>query len=241
VNLIDLAEFVSHWLEDNCINSDWCNGADYDQSSSVDLRDLSFFSEQWMLCTDPAKQDCLYETLVLYIPVDQDSYVMNQSGYQNSNYGNQDDLYCSYNAATDVYVQASTLVSVLHNYSAEDVIKAEYVWNKKWNSSSMFAYVYMVGGAWDENTITYNNKPTSTLGQPTLSETYIVGWWYYDATSFVKQWLSGINNYGLRIQAAGSTASSGYHSSECVHSGTSPVGNLKPYFKVAVKSRKTIF
>ena len=241
INLRDLAEFASHWLEDNCISSDWCNGTDYDRSNYVDLQDLSRFAEQWMLCTDPAKQDCLYETLVFYIPIDNDSYVINQPGYQNTNYGSQDDLYASYNAATDVYVQASTLLSVLHDYSSEDILKADFIWYKKWNSASMFAYVYMANGAWDENSITYNNQPTSTLGQPSLSETYVVGWWYYDATFFVKQWLSGVNNYGLRIQAFSGTSSSSYHSSECVHSGTSPVGNLKPYLKVTVKSPRKIF
>ena len=53
VDLDDYAIFASHWMSPNCIEPDWCDGADLNKSGSVDLYDLAEFVEFWLLDTSP--------------------------------------------------------------------------------------------------------------------------------------------------------------------------------------------
>ncbi|MCP4708630.1 MAG: hypothetical protein GY869_08405 [Planctomycetes bacterium] len=48
VNLVDYAFLARHWLELDCQNSNWCDGADLDQNDSVDLNDGVIFSQNWL-------------------------------------------------------------------------------------------------------------------------------------------------------------------------------------------------
>lgn len=48
VNLSDFQSVASKWMETNCSESNWCNGADYDRNNSVDIGDLLFIAEQWL-------------------------------------------------------------------------------------------------------------------------------------------------------------------------------------------------
>lgn len=48
VNLTDFQSVASKWMETNCSESNWCNGADYDRSNSVDIGDLLLLAEQWL-------------------------------------------------------------------------------------------------------------------------------------------------------------------------------------------------
>ncbi|MGD2095198.1 MAG: GLUG motif-containing protein, partial [Phycisphaerales bacterium] len=49
VNFIDYASFASHWERNNCnAMNNYCNGADLNQTGSVDFRDLEIFAEKWL-------------------------------------------------------------------------------------------------------------------------------------------------------------------------------------------------
>ena len=47
VTLIDLSQFVSHWLEAGCTFPDWCGGADLDHLGNVNLMDYAILSQHW--------------------------------------------------------------------------------------------------------------------------------------------------------------------------------------------------
>ena len=48
VDLVDFAQLAAHWLENNCSDSDWCNGADVDLSGDVGVSDLQIIAEYWL-------------------------------------------------------------------------------------------------------------------------------------------------------------------------------------------------
>ena len=45
----DLAEFIDHWLEDGCVDTPLCSGADLTGDGSVDLNDYSAFASMWLI------------------------------------------------------------------------------------------------------------------------------------------------------------------------------------------------
>ncbi|MGA2915507.1 MAG: DNRLRE domain-containing protein [Sedimentisphaerales bacterium] len=47
VDWIDLAKFVSHWL-DNCMSPGWCEGTDIDHTGTVDFVDFSVLADNWL-------------------------------------------------------------------------------------------------------------------------------------------------------------------------------------------------
>jgi len=47
VGLRDLRDFVLHWLEVDCKDPKWCEGTDFDMSTTVNLTDFAFFANQW--------------------------------------------------------------------------------------------------------------------------------------------------------------------------------------------------
>jgi hypothetical protein len=48
IDLLDLYHFSQQWLHDDCINNNWCQGADFNFSNQVDLFDYTFLAEYWM-------------------------------------------------------------------------------------------------------------------------------------------------------------------------------------------------
>lgn len=48
LDLNDLAAFAMHWLDTNCQNYYNCNGADFDESGSVDFHDFQKISTDWL-------------------------------------------------------------------------------------------------------------------------------------------------------------------------------------------------
>jgi len=49
VNFNDFAILASRWLEEDCSYPDeWCQGADIDWSTEVDIEDLAILAEQWL-------------------------------------------------------------------------------------------------------------------------------------------------------------------------------------------------
>ena len=48
VNFADYAIFANHWMYQNCVEPDWCDGTDFDHSGSVDMLDLAEFAKYWL-------------------------------------------------------------------------------------------------------------------------------------------------------------------------------------------------
>jgi len=53
VNSEDVALLVSHWLENNCSDPQWCQGADLNLSGDVNLFDFGKLASAWLACTAP--------------------------------------------------------------------------------------------------------------------------------------------------------------------------------------------
>lgn len=52
VDWLDLAIFVSHWLEEDCGIPYWCGKADLNFSSTVEMADYAIFAENWLVVED---------------------------------------------------------------------------------------------------------------------------------------------------------------------------------------------
>jgi len=48
VDLDDLAHLISFWLDKNCDTSNWCEGADINHSTKVDLADFGYCQKNWL-------------------------------------------------------------------------------------------------------------------------------------------------------------------------------------------------
>lgn len=48
VNFVDFTMFAGHWLRDDCREPDWCGGADFDRTGSVDIEDLAVLGGNWL-------------------------------------------------------------------------------------------------------------------------------------------------------------------------------------------------
>ncbi len=48
INYLDYAFIAVHWMENNCANINYCDGADLDFSGKVDWTDLLIFTNHWM-------------------------------------------------------------------------------------------------------------------------------------------------------------------------------------------------
>jgi hypothetical protein len=58
VNGLDYSVLADQWMENTCVDPSWCDGADIDESGSVDDEDLILFAEEWLACSDPEEEDC---------------------------------------------------------------------------------------------------------------------------------------------------------------------------------------
>lgn len=48
VDFWDMAEFSAHWLGTNCGEPNWCEGTDFDRSTTVDFVDFAIFADHWL-------------------------------------------------------------------------------------------------------------------------------------------------------------------------------------------------
>ncbi len=49
INMKDLAFLALHWMDQNCIEPDWCDNIDLNKSSRIDFFDLHIFVECWLM------------------------------------------------------------------------------------------------------------------------------------------------------------------------------------------------
>jgi hypothetical protein len=48
INLPDFAMFASYWQNNDCPQTNWCRGSDFNRNGTVDFADLMIFSEHWL-------------------------------------------------------------------------------------------------------------------------------------------------------------------------------------------------
>lgn len=48
INILDLAEFVGHWLDTNCGEPNWCCGTDFNHDEIVNFYDFALLSQYWL-------------------------------------------------------------------------------------------------------------------------------------------------------------------------------------------------
>ncbi len=48
VDLADFSVFASYWLQDGCVEPDWCGGADLTENGDVNTYDLEEFARNWL-------------------------------------------------------------------------------------------------------------------------------------------------------------------------------------------------
>jgi hypothetical protein len=58
VNLLDMAVIGQYWLGECSSANNWCGGADFDLSTTVDFPDLSTFVQNWLRCANPCDSAC---------------------------------------------------------------------------------------------------------------------------------------------------------------------------------------
>jgi beta-glucosidase len=59
INWADLDAFAEQWLNDSCSKKDWCNGADIDHSSRVELGDFALLGRYWDINFNERIEDLL--------------------------------------------------------------------------------------------------------------------------------------------------------------------------------------
>jgi len=66
---------------------------------------------------------------------------------------------------------------------------------------------YQIAGAWDEYTVTWNNRPVSTsAGDPPVTLNASPGRKMWDVTKIVQAWQAGAENHGILLTGDGVTA-----------------------------------
>jgi len=53
VNLEDFARLAIHWLNEDCISPGWCDRADIDWSTEVNIEDVAILARLWLEGTGP--------------------------------------------------------------------------------------------------------------------------------------------------------------------------------------------
>ena len=94
------------------------------------------------------------------------------------------------------------------------------------SSSGQMAY-YLVIEAWNENTVTYNNRPDHTTEGALFTSSWPGAntWHVFDITDFAADWFSGaVDNYGMLCHSTGCTSTSdcAFRSSNVANPGYRP-------------------
>ena len=136
----------------------------------------------------------------------EDSYV--SDGQVNTNFGSSSSLLIDADPTSyEIFIKGSEIEQIP---SGATVSSATLVLTS-FNSGST-AEARQVVTAWDENSITWNNRPTDDAGQFTTFNTS-AGNVNINVKAAVEAWISGVSNHGLRLRSSGGDGSD-FRSSE---------------------------
>jgi hypothetical protein len=48
VDFADFALFANYWMNEDCNEPAWCEGADFNKTGEADILDLSILTEHWL-------------------------------------------------------------------------------------------------------------------------------------------------------------------------------------------------
>ena len=143
-----------------------------------------------------------------------DSYVSN--GSVNTNYGSSNLLHIDASPTIYEFFIKAPEIDQIPNRAT---VSSATLGLTSYDTGST-AEARMVVTAWDENSITWNNRPTDDAGQFTTFNTNS-GNVNINVKAAVEAWISGANNHGLRLRSSG-TNGSDYRSSEYSTSSQRP-------------------
>ena len=63
INMTDFAVLNSYWFNENCPNTVWCNGADLDRSTQVDIFDVDSFLQYWLVQNNPVEIESTFTSI----------------------------------------------------------------------------------------------------------------------------------------------------------------------------------
>jgi hypothetical protein len=130
-----------------------------------------------------------------------DSYV--DSGAGSTNFGNSSKLAVSGTGArNEVYIKFD-LGSLAAGTAPSDIVRATLrIYTSKVTASMASQVVLFPCGDWNENSITWNNRPGTCQFLYQSSSPISVANQYstFDVTQAVRDWVSGRPNYGLSVQ-----------------------------------------
>ena len=136
----------------------------------------------------------------------EDSYV--SDGQVNTNFGSSSSLLIDADPTSyEIFIKSPEIDQIP---SGATVSSATLVLTS-FNSGST-AEARQVVTAWDENSITWNNRPTDDAGQFTTFNTSS-GTVNINVKAAVEAWISGVSNHGLRLRSSGGDGSD-FRSSE---------------------------
>ena len=200
--------FVAVGLSGNIVRST-DNGSSFDNVTSPTVNDLNGVTYLSKNCT-VAGQTLNYSlgkcSGTLTLTSIEDSYV--SDGQVNTNFGSSSSLLIDADPTSyEIFIKSPEIDQIP---SGATVSSATLVLTS-FNSGST-AEARQVVTAWDENWITWNNRPTDDAGQFTTINTSS-GTVNINVKAAVEAWISGASNHGLRLRSSGGDGSD-FRSSE---------------------------
>ena len=124
-----------------------------------------------------------------------DSYV--SDGSINTNYGSSNSLHIDASpTSNEIFIKAPEIDQIPNGAT----VSSATLGLTSFNSGST-AEARQVVTAWDENSITWNNRPTDDSGQFTIFNTGS-GNVNINVKAAIEAWIIGANNHGLRLRSS---------------------------------------
>ena len=175
VNMVDLALFVEHWLDEGCQFPDWCSGCDLNANGNVDFVDYAIFADNieviptpitWVYISDPGVEG-------------HEGFTGEMSKYETTN-----DQYCQFLntalASGDITVGVDNIVYGANGSNGG----ADFVGEVYFNTSNYISHSQIT---WNGASFSVGNHDSYDMSNHSVVE---VNW--YGATAFC-------NYYGYRL------------------------------------------
>jgi hypothetical protein len=185
------------------------NGSSFDNVTSPTVNDLNgvtYLSKNCTVAGETLNYSLGKCSGTLTLTSIEDSYV--SDGQVNTNFGSSSSLLIDADPTSyEIFIKSPEIDQIP---SGATVSSATLVLTS-FNSGST-AEARQVVTAWDENSITWNNRPTDDAGQFTTFNTSS-GTVNINVKAAVEAWISGVSNHGLRLRSSGGDGSD-FRSSE---------------------------
>lgn len=170
----------------------------------------------------------------IIVPVDNDAtisyrYSGTPDDQSDMNFGSESILKTQQYAYNGILIQATTLLDALQGHAStwEDITSAKLKWHIYNDTHTATGYFYQVAEAWSQDTVTWNNRPSSTyISTQATTDPDGDGWAEQDVLVPVRNWFNGSGNYGLFYDA--------YVGNFYADSSENATVEYRPYFEIEV-------